>query len=294
MLRLRSHAKINWHLEVLRRRDDGYHELRTLFQTIALADDVELEPRAAGIELDVAGDPALAADRSNLAWRAAELFFARLAPRAGGAAIRIEKRIPLGGGLGGGSSNAATVLAGLAKVHGIDSRDPGLAVVARELGADVPFFLVGGLALGLGRGDEIAPLADPDPSSVALHLAVPPFAVATRDVFAKHLAAPRNGASAGLEAVLAGAAAGDLAEIGSWNELEPACFQLFPELGRVYTRLTESGARWVRLSGSGGTIAARFARGDAAEAAGRTLPPGFRWLETKTLGRGEWRQSAGW
>ena len=293
MLRLRSHAKINWHLEVLRRREDGYHELRTLFQTIDLADDVEVAPRSAGIELVVEGEPALAADRSNLAWRAAEIFFARLAP-GGGAAIRIAKRIPLGGGLGGGSSNAATVLAGLARLHGVDPSSPELEAAAAELGADVPFFLRGGVALGTERGDRIAPLDDSATATQALRLAVPPFAVPTRDVFGAHVVGPRRAVPASLAAALAGELPADLAAAGGWNDLEAACFQLFPELGRVYNGLIEAGADWVRLSGSGGAIAARFADERVAEAAATALPDRFRWLSTRTLGRSGWRQSAGW
>ena len=293
MLRLRSHAKINWHLEVLRRRDDGFHELRTLFQTIDLADDVELELRAAGIELAVTGAE-LAADGSNLAWRAAAAFFDRFAPGAGGVAIRIVKRIPLGGGLGGGSSNAAAVLAGLAGLHGIDPESPALVATARELGADVPFFIFGGVALGAGRGDRIAPLDDSVTRAVALRLAVPPFAVPTREVFAAHVVGATRETPADLARAFAGELPIDLSRAGGWNDLEPTCFQLFPDLGRVYTRLIESGADWVRLSGSGGTICARFANEAMAEEAGSSLPPAFRWIEARTLGRGEWRQSAGW
>jgi 4-diphosphocytidyl-2-C-methyl-D-erythritol kinase len=292
MLRLRSHAKINWHLEVLGRRSDGYHELRTLFQTIDLADEVALESIAHGIELEIAGgDGRLAADRTNLAWRAAELFFGRFAP-TGGVRIRIEKRIPLGGGLGGGSSNAATVLAGLARLHAADVSRAELMAAAAELGADVPFFLAGGVALGTGRGDRIEPLDDSATASRALRLAVPPFAVPTRDVFAAHVVGAPRAVPAALARAFAGELPRDLAELGGWNDLEPTCLQLFPRLAEVYNRLQAAGAIQVRLSGSGGTVYALFANVQAAERAGSAIPVDFSWISARTLGRSEWGSSA--
>jgi 4-diphosphocytidyl-2-C-methyl-D-erythritol kinase len=292
MLRLRSHAKINWHLEVLGRRSDGYHELRTLFQTIDLADEVVLERIASGIELEIAGGGRLAADPTNLAWRAAELFRERFG-LAGGVRIRIEKRIPLGAGLGGGSSNAAAVIAGLARLYAIDLPPADLMAAGAELGADVPFFFAGGVALGTGRGDRIEPLEDSAVASRALRLAVPPFPVPTRDVFAAYVSGARRAVPESLARALAGALPRDLAELGGWNDLEPTCFQLFPGLAGVYNRLTTAGASQVRLSGSGGTIYALFANAQVAERAGLALPGDFSWMTARTLGRNEWRDSAG-
>ena len=177
MAPIRSHAKINWHLEVVRRRPDGYHDLRTIFQTIELADELEVERAGSGIELEVAdGGTELAADRTNLAWRAAELYRERFGDGGVGVRIRLRKRIPIGAGLGGGSSNAAAVLAALARSDGRDPASGELLAAAAELGADVPFFLVGGVAAGLGRGDVIRALADPRDPAPAVWLAVPPFA----------------------------------------------------------------------------------------------------------------------
>lgn len=156
VLRLPSFAKINLGLEVLGVRQDGYHELRTIFQAIDLRDDVELRSR--GGEVTVRCDhPAVPAGPANLAWRAASEL-RRYAKRAEGVEIRITKRIPVAGGLGGGSSNAAAVLLGLDRLWRLGLGPDGLHAIARRIGADVPYFLVGGTALGLGRGDEVYPL----------------------------------------------------------------------------------------------------------------------------------------
>jgi len=155
-LRLRSFAKINLGLEVMGQRQDGYHELRTLFQTIDLHDDIVLRPRPRGIVVRC-DHPQVPLDGSNLAVRAAEAL-KRHGRVGGGVEITITKRVPVGGGLGGGSSNAATVLLGLDRLWRLGLGPSGLHPLARRLGADVPFFLVGGTALGLARGDEVYPL----------------------------------------------------------------------------------------------------------------------------------------
>ena len=161
-VRLRAHAKINLDLRILGVRPDGYHELRTIFQTIALHDVVTVESRArrvrAGGRRRVdAARPARTSRgaRQTRLWRAAGK---RGSPS--GARIVIDKRIPSQAGLGGGSSDAAASLVGLNRVWRLGLSRARLMAIAATLGADVPFFLVGGTALGLGRGDEIYPLAD--------------------------------------------------------------------------------------------------------------------------------------
>lgn len=149
MSTFRSFAKLNLHLEVAGRRADGYHELRTLFSTIDLADELEIELTAGGVTLET-GRADLPAGRENLVVRAAEAFLAAVGGGVG-ARIRLLKRIPVGGGLGGGSANAATTLRGLALMTGSGPSEAELERIARSLGADVPFFLHGGLALGLGQ-----------------------------------------------------------------------------------------------------------------------------------------------
>ena len=148
-LEIPSFAKVNLGLEVLGLRSDGYHELRTLFQTISLHDDVTLKTRPRGITVR-SDHPDVPADESNLAVRAAREL-CRETGVSRGVTILITKRIPVARGLGGGSSNAAAVLVGLDRLWRLGLGPAGLQPLARRLGADVPFFLVGGTALGLGR-----------------------------------------------------------------------------------------------------------------------------------------------
>lgn len=301
MKTFRSFAKLNLHLEVLRRRPDGYHDLRTIFQTVDLADEVRLAPKRAGVELAVAGAD-LPADRRNLAWRAAEAFLERFPGDAGRRGVRIEldKRIPVQGGLGGGSSNAATVLLGLALLNGLDASAPecagAIGAIARELGADVPFFLLGGTAVGEGRGDRLTALDDgavrPLPGRISLWLAVPPFGVSTREAF--EAARPRAEAPpfAPLVAALSGRTVA-LEDLIGDNDLERPVFAARPELGALYTELVRSGARRVRMSGSGSALFALYDDPAAARPVADLLPSGTVWMQVATLGRAEWRRASG-
>jgi 4-diphosphocytidyl-2-C-methyl-D-erythritol kinase len=174
-------AKVNLGLRVLYRRPDGYHELRTVFQTISLADRIEVRYRRAGerrVELTCSRAELEGAD--NLAARAA----ARLLEATGSGGevhIHLEKRIPIGAGLGGGSSDAAAALCALASMLRPQPERRLLLRLAGELGSDVPFFLLGGRALGLGRGSELYPLPD-GPQRWVLVVA-PPFAVSTAEAY---------------------------------------------------------------------------------------------------------------
>jgi 4-diphosphocytidyl-2-C-methyl-D-erythritol kinase len=170
-------AKINWTLEVLGRRSDGYHEVRTVYQTISLCDRVRVSP-ADGLELALRvsqgrGTDALAEvpPSENLAYRAAELLWEASGRQPRGARIKLEKVIPAGAGLGGGSSDAAATLRALDRLWGLGLSSAELAQLGARLGADVPFFLFGGTALGRGRGEEVTPL--PDVPSQRLLLVVP-------------------------------------------------------------------------------------------------------------------------
>jgi 4-diphosphocytidyl-2-C-methyl-D-erythritol kinase len=292
-----SFAKINLALEVVGRRADGYHQLRTIFQTIDLADVIELTPLAgeAEIELEVSG-AALPADESNLAWRAAHAFLERWGREGEGVAIRLEKRIPTGGGLGGGSANAATVLLGLAQLFGRGAESGELQELARRLGADVPFFLHGGSALGLGRGDEIVPLDDPTAGESEIHLIVPPWPLATPAVFAALDASSLDSSRVEDPALAAASAGGAVDRHERWigrNDLETPAFRVRPEQGALYTALDRSGARVVRMSGSGSAFFALYDDPAAAGEARGHLPPGTVWQKVSTLGRAAWRQASG-
>ncbi|MCH7511708.1 MAG: 4-(cytidine 5'-diphospho)-2-C-methyl-D-erythritol kinase [Chloroflexi bacterium] len=165
-------AKVNWTLEVLGKRADGYHEVRTILQTIRLGDYVELRA-ASELSLSVRGATrafrraSREAPETNLAYRAAALLRERAGVSAG-AEIRLSKRIPVAAGLGGGSSDAAATLRGLRDLWGLSISDEALASIAAGLGSDVPFFLRGGTALASGRGDVLAPLPDGPPQRLVL------------------------------------------------------------------------------------------------------------------------------
>jgi len=180
-MRIRSFAKINLGIEVLGTRPDGYHDILTLFQSIDLADVLDIsEPP--GREIALSGDdPEIPWDGTNLVHRAASLLKKETGcPK--GARIAVAKSIPAGKGLGGGSSNAAAALLGLNALWGLGLGREDLARLGGRLGADVPYFLEGGLCLGEGRGDRLTPLPDLSPASVLL--AFPPFPVATAEIYA--------------------------------------------------------------------------------------------------------------
>ncbi|HET8647502.1 MAG TPA: 4-(cytidine 5'-diphospho)-2-C-methyl-D-erythritol kinase [Vicinamibacteria bacterium] len=290
---MRSHAKVNLGLEVLRQRDDGYHELRTVFQSIALHDDLVLRPTRG--EVVVRCDhPGVPAGDGNLAHRAA-VALRRYARVAEGVEIEIRKRIPVGGGLGGGSSNAAAVLMGLDRLWGLGLGPAGLHPLARKLGADVPFFLVGGTALGLARGDEVYPLH----RQLQGHLVLvdPGRPVSTAAVFSRVAAGltPRENSYTIFRFVSC-----DLGESSSLkilsNELETAALEEAPELRQQVRRirgfLVRDGALLASLSGSGSSYFGFFddpGRADRAHAALRAA--GFLALRSRTLSLGEYRRS---
>jgi len=295
-VRLRSFAKINLGLEVLGLREDGYHELRTLFQTIDLHDEVVLRPTSGDIRI-ACDHPLVPSDDSNLAARAADLL-RRYARVDRGVTIEIRKRIPVGGGLGGGSSNAASVLIGLDRLWGLGLGPAGLHGLARRLGADVPYFLLGGSALGLGRGDEVYPLRQQLRAHVVL--VEPGIHVSTARVFARLDAGltPRENSNSIFFFV-----SRELEGTGAFrllvNDLETAALEEAPALREQATRiravLAGAGARLAALSGSGASwfglfdsprTAARACRGLAGE--------GFRARVARTLTLDEYRAAWGW
>src|SRR5689334_20855003 len=182
-LRVHAFAKINLELRVLGIRPDGYHELRTTFQSIALADTLTFTKTRGPFRIEC-DDPAFPSDSTNLIWKAAErvLAIARRREQPSGVTVRVEKNIPMQAGLGGGSSNGAAALGALCKLWKVKATREELHYAAVKLGADVPYFLEGGTAIGFRRGDLIAPLDDLDPAWVVV--VVPDFGVSTKDAFA--------------------------------------------------------------------------------------------------------------
>ncbi len=247
----RCPAKINLSLRVLGRRPDGYHELDTVFQTIDLWDTLEI--RSADRLTLECDDPRLPVDGSNLVLKAAERL-SKSAPGSGaGAALRLSKGIPVGAGLGGGSSAAAAALMICSRLWDMALADDELAGIARDLGADVPFFLLGGTARGRGRGDDLTPLEPVPPRE--LLLGFPPFGIASAEVYRRlsaRLTPPWNGVSLPPPSGHKWPEGKDFALAG--NDLEAIVFEGWPELKRFRDALLATGARGALLSGSGSTV----------------------------------------
>src|ERR1700686_3735841 len=183
-VRVPAYAKVNLRLDVLGRRADGYHELRTIFQTISLHDTLELETkREPGIDLRITGNSQLAGEpgQDNLVYRAIDQLAREIGFQRGVRGV-LTKRIPVGRGLGGGSSDAAAALVGLLRLTGKRVAAARLLEIASGLGADVPFFLHGGRALGIGRGNEIYPFPDA-PCRQVLVISPHDIAVPTKDAY---------------------------------------------------------------------------------------------------------------
>jgi len=288
-----AYAKINLGLEVLAVRDDGYHELRTLFQTIDLKDEITLIERPRGIRL-TCRHPDVPDEAGNLAWRAAEELQRRAGVRRG-VEIRLDKRIPVAGGLGGGSSDAAAVLLGLDRLWGIGLGPEGLLPLARRLGADVPYFLFGGTALGLARGDEIYPLL----SQVRADVVVvdPHRPLSTAAVFARLDArlTPRQN-SYTIQRFVASSLRGEVSFRGLRNDLEAAALEEAPDLeqrmSRVRAVLEREGAVLASLTGSGSAFFGLFERRGSATRAQRALASeGFTAHLARTLTARQYRRA---
>jgi len=248
--RVRAYAKVNLSLKVLGKRPDGFHELRTVFQTIGLADTLEVA-YTPGRGLSISLDDPMALD-DNLAARAARLFAERFKVR-GGLKMKLTKRIPPGAGLGGGSSDAAAVLLALPALTDKKADLPDLMELGAKLGSDVAFFLCGGAALGIGRGEELYPL--PEPKSLPLLVLAPKIHVSTPDAYGA-LNRPALTSLAGppkLNSFQSFVWQPEFA-LGAENDFEAAVFQLHPELERWLRKLERSGARVARLSGSGAAL----------------------------------------
>jgi 4-diphosphocytidyl-2-C-methyl-D-erythritol kinase len=284
ILRCRSYAKINLHLQVIAARPDGYHELRTLFQTVDLHDMMTLRLRPEGtgrVSVDVTGESA-PADERNLAVRAGREFLSRWDPHWD-LHVELDKHIPVGGGLGGGSSNAATVLWALQRELGAPATSRELDVLAQELGADVPYFLYGGTAWATGRGDVIQPLEDLVEQEV--WLVVPPVEVPTADVFDRLGELTVQPAPSSIIRLVQGGAGGGADRLGGWNDLEPIALANYPILRDVRAVLSALGAAPVQLSGSGATLFAFFRSPMRAEDLTGRLPDDCRVVHSRTLSR---------
>ena len=270
-----SYAKLNLHLKVIKKRKDGFHEIETLFERIDLADRIILSPRPDKKIRIISSNPALPKDKSNLCYLSAKLLQDKLNIQ-NGVDIRIEKRIPIGAGLAGGSSNAATVFLGLNKLWRLGLSRSRLMIFSRELGCDIPFFIQEvSFALGRGRGDQIKPLNIPNMPKLWHLLIVPKVSVSTALIYRKwdnlkgKLSANRVSKLQKIskKALLTtkGTSVKMLTSILDrgrlvkqdkllFNSLEAVTVRLYPQVNKVKKELQSSGLKSILMSGSGPAV----------------------------------------
>jgi len=292
MLTVLASAKINLDLRVVGRRPDGFHELRTIFQSLALHDVLTVRSARGPFRLEGSA-PGVPLDRSNLVWRAAAAAWEAAGKRGPvqGVTIALEKRVPAAAGLGGGSSDAAATLVGVNQVLRLGLGAGELHRVAAGLGSDVPFFLVGGTALGLGRGEDLYPL--PDLPAHHVVLVRPPFGVNTADAYRWYQEETQGGLTqrgltqrgltqTGQTLALPWKAAGLPLE----NDLEAAVLARHEEIGAAREALLRKGAVAALMAGSGSTVFGLFEESTRARKAAAALArPGWTVIVTRTLGR---------
>jgi 4-diphosphocytidyl-2-C-methyl-D-erythritol kinase len=278
---VRSFAKINLALAVLGSREDGYHEIRTVLQSIDLHDILEIRPSSA-LELQCEGlaDVPL---RDNLVWRAATRL--RREYPVAGARLLLRKRIPPGSGLGGGSSNAAAALFGLIRLWGLDVPPGRLRDLAAGLGADVPFFLSGGTALGIGRGDEVYPLPDlPSCNVVVIYPGLPISTTEAYSELSRRLTPEVSRNKISSLCSLLGAGFGF--PTGIFNDFERVILAGHGPIREARDFLMERGATAALLSGSGSSVFGFFRSEESALAASSAIErEAWRVFPAKTLSR---------
>lgn len=313
---VRSFAKINIGLRIGPLREDGFHELRTVYQTVALADTIRLDVgKGVGVEV-YCKDQRVPSDETNTCWRIADKFLRSIKTR-GKIRIAIEKNLPVQGGLGGASSNAVATLLALEKVMKTQLAPEERLRIAAEVGSDVPLFLIGGTVLGAGRGEQVFPMEDLP--SFPCVIATPEVGVSTpaafadwdkrmeqakltshngfckMDMFSHSLYEWLSGTSFSPTGVpgkgwdRAEALLLDLVRTGIENDFESVVFPKYPAIREVKRALERSGAKYVSLSGSGSAVYGLFEDKAAAAKAAKSLSDnGVPAQATTTLTRAEY------
>ncbi len=296
-----SFAKINWRLQILGKRPDGYHEISTLLQTISLQDDLEFEVSDdPSISLSC-NDPALPMDDRNLIFRAARLLQSRFKSELG-ARIRLEKRIPTEAGLGGASSNAAVTLLALAHLWKLKPTADEFVELATSIGSDVPFFFLGGCALANGTGATVTSIPD-ESSGSAQHLIVvkPNAAVATKNAYAA-MSSPALTRSGTNPILSSSRDESNLRNSPPWhaldslqNDFESVIFDIEPEIRRTKAALLQAGALGALLAGSGSSVFGIFATPEDQQRALSEikLEAGWRVFPCVTVSRNEYVRAFG-
>jgi 4-diphosphocytidyl-2-C-methyl-D-erythritol kinase len=264
-LKFKTPAKINLGLHIHKKRDDGFHELETLFQMVAWFDEVELEETQGNVEL-FCDTPGIPNDETNLVVKAARLLQNRFPGKCGGVKIKLKKNIPSGAGLGGGSGNAAGVLLALNLLWNLKIPRDDLISMSSELGSDVPFFLMSPCAIGAGKGEILQPIESP--ISFYILMIYPGFPISTPWVYGNlklKLTKSENNISILKNFIMRS----EFAQLGAalYNDLEPVVFKRYPEILRLKNELLNSGAEGALLSGSGSTVFGIFNNPEIAKKA---------------------------
>ncbi len=273
---LRAFAKVNYALEVRGLREDGYHEISTVMQSVSLADEVEIERASKGFELEVEPEGVeIGPPEENTVYKAwgslGELVGSRLPVR-----VRLRKAIPAGAGLGGGSADATAALVGLNELFGLGLSDAQLQKAGLRVGADVPFCLSGGTALGEGIGEVLSPLAAPPPHHLVV--AKPPTGARTARIYRTYdEERPHHGGNASVAPVAEALRVGDLGALARalGNDLAPVTKGLVPEVRALEEELLRAGAMGATMSGSGTAVYGVFGSEAEAQAAAEGLRAPF-------------------
>ena len=275
-MKLSAPAKLNLSLDILGRREDGYHELSMVMLAVSLCDGLELDLTPRPGVLFSCSDPDVPGGEKNTACRAAALFLERAGlAETTGVRIFLEKRIPSQAGMGGGSADAAAVLRGLNELTGFPLSQEELAALGLRVGADVPFCLAGGICLAQGVGERLSPAPELPPCAIVV--CKPPIGVSTAEAF-RRADERTDGGKDYTGAVLSALRAGSLEAVGRTlgNDFEDV--MRLPEVEAIKERLLRAGAAGACMTGSGSAVFGLFADGDAAKACALSL--GEEWRDT--------------
>lgn len=287
--KLPAFAKINWFLEILGKRPDGFHEICTAFQTVSLHDNLIFSESE---EIELSCDkPEIPVDETNLIFRAALKLKETFAVEKG-AKIHLEKNIPSAGGLGGGSSDAAAALIGLARLWNLEIDFPKLCEIGASLGSDVPFFFFGGTAVGAGRGTEITQIKDVNEELMLI--VTPDVSVSTAEAYKRlnALRLTKSESKSILEICCERSERLDLLQSDPNNDFEKVIFEIEPEIKRVKEKLLETGAKRALMSGSGASVYAVFENEETRQASLVALENEHNWRKfvVATVSREKYRE----
>ncbi len=270
MISVRSNSKINIGLKITGQRPDGYHTLQTIFQEISLCDTITLEPTDQNWQISCSNN-SVPVDETNLCIKA-YLELKSHCPSLGGVKIHIKKGIPVGAGLGGGSSDAATVLKGVNKLYDLGLTNGELEGIGLSVGADVSFFIRGGTQFAKGIGEVLSPATLPEMGAILL--VVPDIYISTKWAYGSvknHLPKDLKGGNfapaPGIGEPGVSFASWENARVLFENDFEPLIFQTYPEIGKIKEKLLECGSQYASLSGSGSTVFGIFKEEDQARKA---------------------------